>query len=250
MEMKCYPDVGALARGAAQFVVDWAREAVSLKGSFTFVLSGGNTPKPLYKTLSSIDYRKVMPWEQTHVFWGDERCVPKDHADSNYGMAYETMLKHLELPNGHVHRLPGETEPPEGGADAYERELKHFFASGHHGEPSPTSRSTERGFASFDLVLLGLGKDGHTASLFQGDAALEEETRWAVAVRNPRARPRVPRITLTLPLINEARCVMFLVSGEDKSQVIQAVLDDAGNPETAFPAARVRPKGRLLWYRS
>lgn len=249
MEINCYPDFEKLTDEAVRFITQWAGECVELRGSFTLVLSGGNTPRPLYEALSSKDHRDLMPWLRTHIFWGDERCVPKDHPACNYGMAYESMLKRIDIPPENIHRIQGEIDPPEDAAAEYESDLRDFFMSSC-GRPSSITPASEDGFPSFDLVLLGLGEDGHTASLFPGDAALKAAGRWVVAVRNPQAKPPVPRITLTLPTINEARCVLFLVSGEAKRRVMQAVWDDMGKGETEFPAARVRPRGRLLWFYS
>ncbi len=248
MELNCYPDVGALTAAAARYIAERARECVAHRDAFTLVLSGGSTPKPLYEILSSADYRDLIPWTETHIFWGDERCVPPDHPDSNYGMAYESLLKRTDIPGAHIHRIPGEVDPPESAAEAYERDLRNFFHFDSPGGPSPKFRQTGPAFPSFDLVLLGLGEDGHTASLFPEDPALHESDRWVAAVKGLRAKPAIPRITLTLPVLNEARCVLFLVSGEAKRPIVEAMRNDIGSAEAIFPAARVKPKGRLLWF--
>lgn len=248
MEINCFPDVEGLIQAAARFIAGFAGECVADRGAFTLVLSGGSTPKPLYEILSSADYLDLMPWTETHIFWGDERCVPPDHPDSNYGMAHESLLKRIDIPSERVHRIRGEMKPPESAAAAYERDLRDFFLFDPNDEPSPRPREAGPAFPSFDLVLLGVGEDGHTASLFPGDEALNESARWAVAVDGLGAKPPVPRITLTLPTLNQSRCVLFLVTGQAKRAVVEEMRNDIKNAETFFPSARVRPKGRLLWF--
>ncbi|HUG88371.1 MAG TPA: 6-phosphogluconolactonase [Actinomycetota bacterium] len=174
-------------------------------GPRTIALSGGSTPRPLYEALA----RQPYPWEEVDVFFGDERCVPPDHPDSNFGMAREALLAMVAA---HAHPMPGETCD----AEAYERTLRERF-----GDEVP----------SLDLVLLGLGEDGHTASLFPGDPALDERERWVVRVE----RPDHPRLTLTLPVLGGARAAMFLVEGEAKREPLRRLLD--GDP--SIPAARV-----------
>lgn len=174
-------------------------------GPRTVALAGGSTPRPLYRALAEQTY----PWPEVEVFFGDERCVPPDHADSNFGMAHDALLARVPA---RVHPMPGETCA----ADAYERTLRERF-----GDEVP----------SLDLILLGLGEDGHTASLFPGNPALDERDRWVVRVE----RPDHPRLTLTLPVLSAARAAMFLIEGEAKREPLRKLLD--GDPDT--PAARV-----------
>jgi 6-phosphogluconolactonase len=230
-----------LSRAAAEFIVELAETAVTERTIFTLALSGGSTPRLLYEYLAKEEFSQRMPWEHTHIFWGDERCVSPDHPDSNFAMAFETLISKAPLPSENVHRVTTEGELPKAAAREYEKSLREFFQDTAHAR-------VPLAFPSFDLILLGLGKDGHTASLFPGEPVLEEKIRWVVAVAGTSASPAVPRVTLTFPVINQARCVLFLASGSDKRDVFQKIL---GSPESAaqhYPAARVRPSGSLLWF--
>jgi 6-phosphogluconolactonase len=212
-----------------------AARAVADRGRFTVALSGGSTPRRLYRLLSDVQasFRAQIPWERTHVFFGDERHVPPDHPESNYRMAHEALLAHV--PAASVHRIQGEESDPARAAAAYEAELRRFFELSDPGAAPP----------QFDLVLLGLGPDGHTASLFPRSPALEERRKWAVGVFVERLRAH--RITLTLSVINRAREVLFLVSGAEKAEALARVFAHATGAEP-LPAARVRPEsGTLLW---
>jgi 6-phosphogluconolactonase len=228
-EIIIVPDAPALARRAAQRFTGLADQALELRGRFIAALSGGSTPGALYRLLAAEPYRSQISWEQVHLFWADERCVPPDDPGSNYRLAYESLIGHTPIPLENVHRVRGELEP-QLAAQAYDRELQDFFCG-----PQP----------HFDLVLLGLGSDGHTASLFPSSEALEETERLAVAVTAFYDDRPARRVTLTLPALNAARHVLFLVSGGDKAEIVRAVLDDA---TAHLPAQRVRPlAGRLTW---
>jgi len=210
------------------------------------VLAGGKTPQLLYEKFVMPQFAASMPWRATHLFWGDERCLPPDDPDSNYKNAYAFMISKAPIPTGNVHRIPAELAAPQEAARHYEQQLRDFFNLPQVPDAEKTDAAPSPLFPSFDLILLGMGDDGHTASLFPGDDALHEESRWVVAIPRPVGSPPVPRITLTLPVINEAACVMFLVSGSGKEEVLRAIVK---SPETArilYPAAMVRPKGRLL----
>lgn len=222
-------DADAVALDAAQRVTALAREAVESRGRFSAALSGGSTPGKLYRLLAKEPYRAQMPWQQVYLFWGDERCVPPDDPGSNYQLAEETLLARVPIPAGNLYRMRGELEP-EAAAQAYERTLQDFFCG-------PRAR--------FDLVLLGLGEDGHTASLFPGSPQLAERERLVVpATASYQGRP-AQRVTLTLPAINTARLVMFLVTGGTKATVVQAVLEDSSR---RLPAQRIQPvAGQLTW---
>ncbi len=234
-----YASLLELSRAAAEFIAALAETTIKEKGKFTLVLSGGKTPQLLYEQLAQEPFIKWVDWQHTHLFWGDERCVPPDHPDSNFALAFQSLISKVDMPPSNIYRIPAETRFPKAAAETYEKTLRQFF------QLTPES-DHDSYFPSFDLVLLGLGQDGHTASLFPEDAALEERHRWAVAVDGANASPPVPRITLTFPVINEARFVLFLASGSDKREVFQEIVK---SPETAaYPAARVKPSGRLLWF--
>lgn len=224
-----YPDADRLARATAEHFVTLAAEAIAARGQFAVALAGGSTPRAAYALLAA----EEVDWSRVHVFWGDERCVPPDHLDSNYCLAREALLEHVPLPVGNVHRIRGEINPEQAAAD-YERTLCSFFAQRPE---EPTAR--------FDLILLGMGEDGHTASLFPGTAALHEQTRWVVAHYVDKLRAW--RVTLTPVVINAAAQVTFIVSGAGKADQLRQVLTGPYQPDT-LPSQIVRPTdGRLLW---
>jgi 6-phosphogluconolactonase len=222
-----------LFQAAADEVLHAATDAVAQRGSFTIALSGGSTPKNLY-TLIAANSSPSLPWEKVFFFWGDERHVPPEDPDSNYRMAQETILSKIPIPPANIFRIPGENPDASAAAEAYEQTLRKFFAVAP-GE-----------FPRFDLILLGMGPDGHTASLFPETAALQEKSRLVVA--NWVEKMKTSRITLTLPVLNAARRVAFLVSGADKAAVLHEVLE--GNaPGEKYPSKLVRPsQGKLIWF--
>jgi 6-phosphogluconolactonase len=219
-------------RTAAERVIQAAGAALGARGRFNWALSGGSTPAALYRLLASPGYAERVDWSRVHFFWSDERCVPPEHAESNFRMAREALFDPVAASSSHVdrlhiHRLEGEL-PPAAAAQRYEAELASCFGV----EPGS-------GFPAFDLVLLGMGADGHTASLFPGSPALAETRRWVVA--NEVATLGATRLTFTLPLLNASRSVLFLVAGADKAaRLEQVVLERAGPP---WPAQLVRPHG-------
>jgi 6-phosphogluconolactonase len=226
------PDAAALVRRAAEEVASRAEAAAAARGRFTVALSGGSTPRGLYALLADAGapFRARVPWGATHVFFGDERCVPPDHPDSNYGMARAALLARVPLDPAKVHRMRGELADPGLAALEYEAELDEAFAL-HEGERP-----------RLDVVLLGMGPDGHTASLFPDTAALEERAHLVTANWVPRLAAH--RITMTFPALNAARAVLFLVAGADKAERVADVLERGA----ALPAARVRPeRGELVW---
>ena len=238
-EIRTHSSLEDLSRAAAECICEIAEEAIKERGIFTLVLSGGTTPRLLYEELAKEPYASRVDWQHTYLFWGDERCVPSDNPDSNFSLALQTLISKVDVPPSNIHRIPAATGSPKPVAAEYETTLREFFQATAGSDPSTS-------FPSFDLVLLGIGGDGHTASLFPGDAALEERDRWVVAVDGANASPPVERITLTLPAINKARYVIFLASGSNKREVFQQVVN---NPETSsYPAARVKPLGRLVWF--
>lgn len=223
------PDAAALARAAAEEVARRAQAAVAARGAFTLALSGGSTPRALYRLLAdpAEPFRARVPWPAVHAFFGDERAVPQESPEANARTAREALLAHVPL--GSVHRIEGE-QGAEEAARRYEDDLYAFFGD----VPLPT----------FDLVLLGLGEDGHTASLFPGSPALEERRRWVVA-GPPGLPPRVERITLTLPALEAARAALFLVAGADKAEALRRLLRPRPG-EPPIPAALLHPQGELL----
>ncbi len=235
-DIDVYPDAEALATAAAERFVALAAEAIARQDRFAVALSGGSTPKALYSRLASPDDAMRVEWDRVHIFFGDERCVPLDHPDSNYHMAREALLNRVAIPRHCVHRLRGEIDPHQA-AQEYEDALGSFFNARPGGQA--------RGGPRFDLILLGLGEDGHTASLFPGSTALHEEWRWVLAV-NPEQAPQ-GRLTLTPVVLNAAANVIFLVSGEAKREKLHEVLEGPYRPDE-LPAQIVSPTdGSLRW---
>lgn len=225
-----FVDETALADGAAEEIVRSARNASRRRGRCTLVLAGGSTPRGLYETLSNEPYRARIDWSSVEVFWGDERCVPPDDPQSNYGMAQRALLSRVGVRPAAVHRIPVECGA-ERAAAHYEQEIK---------------RTTGEALPRFDLVLLGMGSDGHTASLFPGTPRLIEERRLVVPAESP-SPPRT-RVTLTLRTLNVARRILFLVAGTEKAPALARVIGAGTAADTLLPAALVRPRhGSLLW---
>jgi len=234
MSIEILADAEALALRAADLFALAAQEAAAARGRFAVALSGGETPRALYRLLARQQFSQKIPWRRLQLYWGDERCVPPDDAASNYGMAREAFLKHVPIADAGVHRVRGE-EGPDAAALAYEKELRALAALERPRSELPV----------FDLVLLGLGGDGHTASLFPHGDALAVEERFAVATQAPDGAPRV---TVTYPVINAARRVWFLVSGAAKAGMVAEVLEGLRVPD-AVPAQGVRPvHGQLTWF--
>jgi 6-phosphogluconolactonase len=225
--VRIVPDVDALAVEAAAIVTAVAADAIRERGRFVVSLAGGTTPKGLYLRLAGAPFREQIDWSRTWVFFGDERCVPPTDPDSNYLMAYQTLLGAVPIPEGQIFRIPGEAPDPRAAAAEYEHRLKATFA------PAPVT---------FDLMLLGMGVDGHTASLFPGSPALDEQDRLVVAVDARAAVVRI-RITVTTAVLNAARHVLVLVSGTEKAR---PVADALRNAASTLPVARVRPVGGTL----
>ena len=226
MSVQVYSSSEELSAAAAREFAARAEEAIEERGRFAVVLSGGSTPETMYGILAR-DYIGRIDWSKVYVFFGDERAVPPHHEDSNHKMASEVLLDHVPVAN--VHRMRGEL-PPEEAAEAYEEELRKFFQT----EDVPR----------FDLILLGLGADGHTASLFPETSAIEVHDRWVVA--NPVLKLDTTRITLTIPIINAARAVIFLVAGEDKAEALGEILEGDADPY-AYPAKLIQPPGGPKW---
>lgn len=227
-EVRVFDDVAGLVRATADEIVAIARDAVDARGRFAWALAGGSTPRDVYRLLASDPYRERIPWSMIHCFWGDERHVPPDHPDSNFRMAREAMLDAVPLPAGNIHRVPAEEPDAQRAAAEYESALREFFPA----EDWPV----------FDLIQLGLGKEGHTASLFPGGTALHERERWVAA---PWVEAQNTfRVTFTPPVLNHARRAMFLVAGDEKAAALHAVLEGARDPDL-YPAQIV--EGNRLW---
>ena len=218
---------------AAEEVIRAANDAVNVRGKFTLALSGGSTPKALYNLLAT-NARTALPWERMYFFWGDERHVAPTDPDSNYRMVNEAMLSKVPVPPANVFRMEAENPEASAVAAAYEQTLRKFFQLDAGGVPR------------FDLILLGMGPDGHTASLFPGTDGLKEKSRLVIA--NWVEKLKTHRLSFTLPVLNAGRCVAFLVSGTDKAPALKAVLE-GNEPGEQYPAKLVQPKdGKLIWF--
>jgi len=231
-DLRIVDDLRGLSQAAAEEFVTQATATVRANGRFTVALSGGSTPKSLFSLLAST-FRDQLPWDKMFFFWGDERHVPPDHPESNYRMAYEALLSKVPVPAENVFRVPAENPDASQAAADYEQTLRKFF------ELSPGT------FPRLDLILLGMGPDGHTASLFPGTSGLREKSRLVVA--NWVEKFKAYRITFTLPVLNNAAVVTFLVGGADKAETVREVLEGS-QPAELFPSKLIHPtNGRLMW---
>lgn len=234
-EIKVLPDANELSRAAAEEFSRLARQNIAAKNQFTVALAGGSTPRGAYAQLAEQNREgnsDRLAWEKIHVFFSDERHVPPDHPESNYKMAWDSLLSKVPIPRENVHRIKGELDAS-AAASAYEKELKLFFGL----KPGELPR--------FDLILLGLGDDGHTASLFPGSSGVAETSRLVIA--NWVEKFGDYRLTFTFPLLNHAAEVMFLVAGGPKAEIVRKVLADDATPGK-YPSQKVNPStGRLVW---
>jgi 6-phosphogluconolactonase len=225
-------DVEDLRERTAQQFVRLARHAIEASGRFTVALSGGTTPRTLYARLAAPDVAQQIDWSRIHLFWGDERCVDPDHSDSNYRMVRESLLAHISIPPENVHRMAGEKNPQTAVAE-YEAELRRVI------------QLTGGALPRFDLIFLGLGEDGHTASLFPSSDALNDAEHLVAPVYVERLKGH--RLTLTLPVLNEGAEVVFLIAGSSKAEIVKKLLSEHTNV-ASYPAARVQPRnGNLTW---
>jgi len=220
------PDPATLAKYVADWILKEANEATEV---FAIALSGGSTPKLLYELLAQPPYLKQLPWSRIHWFWGDERFVPHDDPLSNYRMVWQAMLSHVPVPRENIHGVPVEGLTPEQAAESYDATLKIFHGANRLDPARPL----------FDINLLGLGEDGHTASLFPGTDVLKERVRWVAPVIGAKAEAR---ITLTYPAIDSSRYVAFLINGTAKREMLGRLMAD----DPALPATHVDPTGELL----
>jgi 6-phosphogluconolactonase len=229
-KVEVFGTIEALNESAAKLLIDIAKKSVTERGRFVLCLSGGNTPKSLYTLLSLPPYCDLVPWKNTFIFWGDERCVPADDEQNNAHMATTALLNKVDIPSSNIFPVPVNLPPAEA-AKKYEETLRDFF-----GKESPR----------FDLILLGLGDNGHTASLFPGTAVLHEEVRWVkeVFVEDK----KMYRITTTAQLINKAHHIIFLVTGEEKATMLKTILTGSYLPEK-YPAQLIGPvRGEIYWF--
>jgi 6-phosphogluconolactonase len=227
-EARVFADAEALARNAAEWL---CALALASDRRFAICCSGGSTPQRLYEVLAGPAIASRFPWRRVHWFWGDERFVPHDHPDSNYRMVFDALLSRAAVPGGNIHAIPTAGLSPEQAAAAYEKTLKDFYGADTLAPARPL----------FDVTLLGIGEDGHTASLFPGHPALEEQDHWVLAVIGAKSEAR---ITLTYPVLDSSRDAAFLVTGASKRGAVAR----ARSGDRALPAARVRPMGRLHWF--
>jgi 6-phosphogluconolactonase len=231
-------DIDSLAAEAAEFAARCSQEAIAERGRFTLVLSGGSTPEGLYRRLARPARGECVDWAKTYVFFGDERFVPPNDPRSNLGMARKTLLSRVPLPPTQIFPVPTDGPTAAAAAERYAAELERFFSR----------ESRECRPPRFDLILLGMGEDGHTASLFPGAAALEVDDAWVASSPPGMLPPAVERITLTYPVVNAARHVAFLVAGENKAAALREVIE-GGASRKSRPAAGVRPRdGTLAWF--
>ena len=231
MHIAIHPDLDTISQQAAAYIVRIASEAIVTRGRFTIALSGGNTPKKLYGLLATEPYSKQIDWQLVDIFWSDERCVPPDNPESNYYMAQEVMLRHVSIPVTQVHRMPADRPDRDAASLAYTQDMQRVFG---------TNRVPD-----FDLIQLGMGPEGHTASLFPHQPSLRETQRLVMPVSVPKPPP--DRLTFTPPILNAAHHILFLATGADKVDALHAVIEGPTNPEE-YPAQIVQPpNGEVTW---
>jgi 6-phosphogluconolactonase len=221
-----YHDPAEVARGAARLFIDYAWQSIAKDGQFKVALSGGNTPRAMFELLASDEFRGQVDWAKVHVFWSDERAVPPTNAESNYGMARRELLIRVPIPEGNVHRMEAEKPSIGRAAHEYEEVLRKYLDL------------DDRGFPRFHLIFLGMGKDGHTASLFPGTRVTRQTSRWVSTPLVTKMNMR--RMTLTLPVLDAALRVIFLVVGSEKAEILHAVLEGKSDPP--YPAQLVQPR--------
>jgi 6-phosphogluconolactonase len=229
LESRIFPTIADLSEAALDDILRIVNDAVAKRGRFSIALAGGHTPAELY-ALWADKYKTKTPWDRVHLFFGDERFVPEDDLLSNYRMARETLIAHVPIPKENVHPMLTNFPSPEKAAEAYEVELRKYFGE------TP----------SFDVQLLGLGAEGHTASLFPGSPALDEQRRWVLAVRVPAEPPQ--RLTLTPVVLNQGLNTFFLVAGENKRKILAALRGEPQDVPSKYPAGRIRPARGVVWY--
>jgi 6-phosphogluconolactonase len=229
LESRIFPTIADMSEAALGEILSIVNDAVAKRGRFSIALAGGHTPAKLY-ALWAEKYKTETPWDRVHLFFGDERFVPEDDLLSNYRMARETLISQVPIPKENVHPMLTNFPSAEKAAEAYEVELQKYFGE------SP----------SFDVQLLGLGVEGHTASLFPGSPALDEQRRWVLAVTVPAEPPQ--RLTLTPVVLNQGLNTFFLVAGENKREILAALRGEPQDVPSKYPAGRIRPARGVVWY--
>lgn len=231
MHIAMYDDKHTLSQHAAEYILRIARESIDLHGRFTFALTGGTTPGEVYSLLGSEPIRSQINWQLVHIFWGDERCVPQNNPESNFYLAQEVLLENVAIPKSQIHPVPADQADRDAASQAYTVEMQHAFGT--------------NGIPDFDLIHLGMGPEGHTASLFPHQASLREKHRLVIPVSVPKPPP--DRLTFTPPLLNAAKNVLFLVTGSEKADALHAVLEGEYRPDD-YPAQIVHPtNGEVVW---
>ena len=231
MHIAIYDDKHTLSQHAAEYIMRIAQEAIDLHGHYTIALTGGTTPGEVYSLIGSEPFRSQIDWQLVDVFWGDERCVPHNSPESNFYLAQEVLLDKIAIPKSQIHPMPADQLDREAASQAYSIEMQNTFDT--------------NGIPSFDLIHLGMGPEGHTASLFPRQASLHEKHRLVMPVSVPKPPP--DRLTFTPPLLNAARNVLFLVTGSEKADALHAVLEGEYQPDE-YPAQIVRPiHGEVVW---
>ena len=237
-----FPSLTEASKALADYLVTSCLEEIDEKGYFTLVLSGGSTPKLLYEMLGTSPYAERIPWHNVYLFWGDERCVPRNHEYSNFQMVNPLLLSRIDIPAENLMHIDVGHENQQRAAQQYERMIADFFTA------KGAALTPGKDFPKFDFLLQGMGSDGHTASLFPDDAALLENRKWVAWVAESPTQPKLPRLTMTLPVFNHGKRVVFLVSGKDKSALLDKFLRHPDTASRKYPAAMINPTGRLLWY--
>jgi len=231
MHIAIYDDKHTLSQHAAEYIMRIAQEAIDLHGHFTIALTGGTTPGEVYSLIGSEPFRSQLDWQLVDIFWGDERCVPHNSTESNFYLAQEVLLDKIAIPKSQIHPMPADQLDREAASQAYSIEMQNTFDT--------------NGIPSFDLIHLGMGPEGHTASLFPHQVSLHEKHRLVMPVSVPKPPP--DRLTFTPPLLNAARNVLFLVTGSEKADALHAVLKGEYQPDE-YPAQIVRPiNGEVVW---
>jgi len=230
-KVNVFPNSEALNHAVASAIVKCAQHSVALRGRFSIALSGGETPRSIYQLLHQVPFHHQMPWQQTHIFFTDERTVPPDHKDSNFGMANSALLSRVPLLQENIHRIEAEDPQPKAAAHRYAETLEKFVPRRHQ-------------LPQFDLVLLGVGTDGHVASLFPGTTILQETAQLVAAVMVEKLKTW--RISLTFPVINHADNIFIIAAGSEKASVLEEVF--AGNSQAKFPVQQLQPEGNLSWF--
>ena len=234
-----FPDMKSLSVQSARHIAGLIKESIESKGRCIISLSGGSSPRHVYEKLSNPEIYAGIDWSRVFIFWGDERYTGHTSEESNYYMAYRALLSKVSIPQENIFRVPVEVEPAKYAAVLYERIMEKFFMS-------MGAVDAKKRMPVFDIVLLGIGADGHTASLFPGHEAVNEKKRWVVSLEAPEGNRE--RITMTIPVLNSACSVIFIVSGSGKGKIIRSVLEERGADKKDYPASKIIPETGTVWF--